>query len=171
MSIIQEIQIGLTNGWWYPALFGLTNLSLIAFYGPRAFGKRLFHMPPFASRREKFLSYVSVFLFARGMMLYSVLVDFNLTSPWFHAGSAVFLIGLGVHIRAMVDFAAATGTAPSQDRPAIHGAYRFSRHPMQLTGIVMWIGVGMATHSLVILAACGIQFFLCRPFMAAQERY
>jgi len=36
---------------------------------------------------------------------------------------------------------------------------------------VMWIGVGIATTSWVILLACGIQLILFRPFLIAQERF
>ena len=166
MSLLPEFQIGWWNGWWYPALFGLINLVLIMAYGPRTFGKRLVRMPPFSSQIEKILSLASVFLFGRGMIIYSLFVTIKLTTLWFYLGTAIFLAGLIVYTQALVNFA----SAPS-DRPAVKGAYRYSRHPIQLLGIVMWIGVGIATTSWVILLACGIQLFLSRPFLIAQERY
>jgi protein-S-isoprenylcysteine O-methyltransferase Ste14 len=123
-------------------------------------------MPPFSSRIEKILSLASVFLFGRGMIIYSLFVTIKLTTLWFYLGTAIFLAGLIVYTQALVNFA----SAPS-DRRAVKGAYRYSRHPIQLLGIVMWIGVGIATTSWVILLACGIQLFLSRPFLIAQERY
>jgi len=35
----------------------------------------------------------------------------------------------------------------------------------------MWIGIGIATMSCVILLACAIQLFLSRPFLIAQEQF
>ena len=138
----------------------------MAAYGPRIFGKRLIRMPPFASRKEKILSMASMLLFARRMMIYSIFITLKWTTVWFYLGSAIFLLGLIVHTTAMVNFAAIP-----PDRPVIQGVYRFSRHPMQLVSIIMWIGVGLATMSWVILVVCGLQLFLNRPFLKAQERY
>jgi protein-S-isoprenylcysteine O-methyltransferase Ste14 len=166
MSLLPEFQIGWLNGWWYPALFGLINLVLIAVYGPRTFGTRLVRMPPFSSRIEKILSLASVFLFGRGMIIYSFFVTIKLTTPWFYFGTTIFLIGLIFYTQSLVNFA----STPS-DHPVVRGIYRYSRHPIQLLGIVMWIGVGIATTSWVILLACVIQLFLSRPFLIAQERY
>jgi protein-S-isoprenylcysteine O-methyltransferase Ste14 len=161
-----EFQIGWLNGWWYPAVFGLINLVLIAAYGPWTFGKRLVRLPVFASRMEKILSLASVFLFGRGMMIYSVFVTIKWGTPWFIIGTALFLVGLTIYTCALVNFA----VTPS-DRPVVKGVYRYSRHPIQLLGIVMWIGVGIAVTSWVILIACVIQLFLSRPFLLAQERF
>ena len=52
--------------------------------------------------------------------------------------------------------------------PAIVPSY--TRHPMQLIAIVMWLGVAMATLSWVIGLVCFLQPFLLRPFLLAQER-
>jgi protein-S-isoprenylcysteine O-methyltransferase Ste14 len=166
MSLLPEFQIGWLNGWWYPAVFGLVNLGLIVAYGPRTFGKRLVRLPPFASPFEKILSLAAVFLFGRGLMIYSIFVTMKWNTVWFYLGTALFLSGLPVYARAIVNFA----TTPL-DRPVVKGVYRFSRHPIQLFSIVMWIGVGIATTSWLILLVCGIQFFLSRPFILAQERF
>ena len=166
MSILPELHIGWWNGWWYPVIYGLINLGLMVAYGPRIFGKRLIRLPPFASRKERILSMGSMLLFARGMMIYSVFVTLEWATAWFYVGSSVFLLGLIIHTVAMLNFAK---TPP--DHPVVKGVYRLSRHPMQLVSIVMWIGVGIATASWVILAACGVQLFVSRPFLLAQERY
>ena len=166
MSLLPEFQIGWWNGWWYPVVFGLISLGLMVAYRPRAFGKRLVRLPPFSSSVERILSMASIFLFGRGMIIYSVFITMKRTTIWFYLGNAVFLLGLAIYTAAMVNFA----TTPS-NLPVVKGIYRFSRHPMQLISIVMWIGVGIATMSWVILLACGIQIFLSGPFLIAQERF
>jgi protein-S-isoprenylcysteine O-methyltransferase Ste14 len=115
---------------------------------------------------EKILSLASVFLFGRGLMIYSMFVTIKWTTVWFYLGTAIFLLGLIVYTRSIVNFA----STPS-DRPVVKGVYRYSRHPIQLLGIVMWLGVGIATTSWVILLACGVQLFLSRSFLIAQERF
>jgi protein-S-isoprenylcysteine O-methyltransferase Ste14 len=164
LSLLQHIEIGWAGGWWFTATFGLVSIILIMIYG-RAFAKRLFSFPKFQSLKERIISMASVFLFARGLMIYTVFVPFQVGGALFYIGTTVFVLGLIAHISAMINFA----TTPP-DKPVVKGIYQYSRHPMQILGIFMWLGVGLATASLVILLACIIQIFLCRPFLIAQER-
>jgi protein-S-isoprenylcysteine O-methyltransferase Ste14 len=164
LSLLQYIDIGWYNGWWFTAIFGLANLFLIMIYG-RAFAKRLFSFPKFQSLKERIISLSSVFLFARGLMVYTIFVPFKLGGVLFYIGTGIFILGLATHIMAMINFA----TTPP-DKPVVKGIYQYSRHPMQILGIIMWVGVGLATISWIILLACVVQIFLCRPFLIAQER-
>lgn len=163
--MIPELQIGLWTGWWFSAAFGLINLVLVAVY-PKGFSRRLFRFPRFTSLKERIISMSSVFLFGRGMIIYSVFVPLRVDTVWFHIGTAVFVLGLIVHTMAMINFAA---TQP--DQPVTKGIYRFSRHPMQVVAIVMWLGVGTATTSWVIILACCLQVILSHRFLIAQERF
>lgn len=164
ISLLQHIEIGWVGGWWFTAIFGLANLFLIMIYG-RTFAKRLFLFPKFQSIKERIISLSSVFLFARGLMIYTIFVPFKAGGVLFYIGTSVFVLGLIAHIMAMINFA----TTPP-DKPVVKGVYQYSRHPMQILGIIMWFGVGLATVSWIIILACIIQIFLCRPFLIAQER-
>ena len=165
MSLSPDFQIGLWTGWWFSAAYGLINLIILA-TSQKGFPRRLFLFPQFTSLKEKIISMSSVFLFGRGMIIYTVFVPLRFNTVWFPAGTAFFILGLSVHTMAMVHFAA---TPP--DRPVTKGVYRFSRHPMQVIAILMWLGVGMATASWVLILACCIQVFLSRGFLIAQERF
>jgi protein-S-isoprenylcysteine O-methyltransferase Ste14 len=164
LSLFGQLEIGWSTGWWFTAAFGVVNLALIIKYG-RAFAKRLLAFPKFRSLRERIVSMASVFLFARALMVYTVFVPIRAGGVWFYGGISVFALGLIAHTCAMINFA----TTPP-DRPVVEGVYRYSRHPMQIVGIVMWLGVGASTGSWVIILACAIQVFLCRSFLIAQER-
>ena len=98
-------------------------------------------------------------------MVYTVFVPFKGGGAWFYGGITIFVLGLIAHPYAMINFA----TTPP-DKSIVKGVYQYSRHPMQILGIVMWLGVGMSTGSWVIILACAIQIFLCRRFLIAQER-
>jgi protein-S-isoprenylcysteine O-methyltransferase Ste14 len=164
ISLVQHLEVGWSTGWWFTAAFGLVNLILIIRYG-KAFAKHLFAFPKFQSLTERIISLASVFLFARALMVYTVFVPIKEYGVRFYGGIIVFIIGLGVHTYAMINFA-----TTSPDKPVVKGSYQYSRHPMQIMGIVMWFGVGMATGSWIIILACVIQVFLCRSFLIAQER-
>lgn len=164
MSLMPELDFGWATAWWYTAAFGIANLLLLAL-SPQGVSKRLFRLPAFESLWEKAASLVSVFVFARALMIYTVFVPLRLRTWLFWLGSAVFVCGLIGHSVAMVGF---SRTPP--DQPVVRGAYRLTRHPMQLIAIVMWLGVAMATFSWVIGLVCFLQLFLSRPFLLAQER-
>jgi protein-S-isoprenylcysteine O-methyltransferase Ste14 len=164
LSLLQHIEIGWAGGWWFTGAFGLMNIILIMIYG-RAFTKRLFSFPKFQSLKEKIISLASVFLFTRALLVYTVFVPIRVGGVLFYMGITVFVLGLIVHANAMISFAT---TRP--DKPVVKGAYQYTRHPMQIMGIVMWLGVGMSTGSWIILLACVMQIFLCRRFLIAQER-
>ena len=164
LSLLQQLDLGWSTGWWFTVAFGLINLIIIIKYG-RKFTKRLLAFPKFQSLMERISSMTSIFLFARALMVYTVFVPIKVGGVLFYMGITVFVLGLIAHTNAMISFAT---TRP--DKPVVKGVYQYTRHPMQIMGIVMWLGVGMATGSWIILLACVIQIFLCRSFLIAQER-
>ena len=89
-----KLNIGLLNAWWYPVAFGIVNLiSMIAH--PKQFRQRVFAIPGMESRLLKITFFVSMVLFSRGLILYSVFVPLVLNTPWFWTGTTIFVIGLG----------------------------------------------------------------------------
>ena len=164
LSLLRQLEIGWSTGWWFTAAFGLVNIVLIIKYG-RAFTKRLVAFPKFQSLHERIISMASVFLFARAIMVYTVFVPIKGGVAFFYVGITVFVLGLLVYTYAVIKFA----TTPP-DKPVVKGVYQYSRHPMQIMGIIMWLGVGILTGSWIITLACVIQIFLCRSFLIAQER-
>ena len=163
-SLARYLEIGWSTGWWFTAAFGLVNIFLIIVYGKR-FARHLFAFPKFQSLKEKIISMTSVFLFARALMVYTVFVPIKAYGIWVYVGVIIFSLGLIVHTYAMINFA----TTPL-NKPVVKGIYQYSRHPMQIMGIIMWLGVGISTGSWIIILACVIQIFLCRGFLIAQER-
>ena len=162
MSLIPEFQICLWSGWWFVAFYALLNITLIAVY-PKDFAQRIFSMPEFDSRKERIFSMLNFGLYI-GAMVYCVLLPLKLGTLWFYAGSAVFALGMILYTMAMVNYA---NTPP--DHPVTKGIYRISRHPMQVTAIIVWLGAGIATASWVMIAACIAQGILSYPSMVAQE--
>ena len=165
MELPEFLQIGLRHAWWFTAVFGMGNVYFLLRY-PRRFSRRVFRFPSFDTLRERVVSYVSVAIFMRGLMLLTVFVPMRTGTVWFYSGLAVFIFGFVLYTNAMVHFAEA-----DPNSPVVTGVYRISRHPMQVFSLVMWVGVGLATASPVILGICCIQPLLARVYMIAQERF
>ncbi|MBU2510050.1 isoprenylcysteine carboxylmethyltransferase family protein [bacterium] len=165
MSINEYIKIGWTNGWWFTLVFGLVNSYFFIKY-PRDFSRRILKFPGFESVKDKAISFASVVLFTRGMMVYTIFVKINMDSIAAMIGISLFLLALVFYTSALKSFA-----NTSINLPVTSGIYRYSRHPMQVFSLIMWIGVGIATGSWIILAVCFCQPFLAYRFMASQEQF
>jgi protein-S-isoprenylcysteine O-methyltransferase Ste14 len=138
---------------------------LFIIYG-RDFAKRFLRFPGSKSIKGKILSMLSFTLFGRVLMLYSIFVPLRTDSSWFWVGILIFSFGTILTTISMVNFA----TTPL-DQPVTKGMYRISRNPIQILAMFMWIGVGMATHSWVIIIASSLLALLYYPSFLAQERY
>jgi len=105
-------------------------------------------------------------LFGRAIMIYSIFVALELNTLWLWIGVFIFLIGASLTAIAMINFA-----TTSQDQPVRKGMYRFSRNPIQVLAIIMWIGVAIATLSWIIFGACLLLAVVSYPSIRVQERY
>ena len=165
MEILEYLKIELWGGWWFTAAFGLFNLFYLIRY-PRRFSKRLFKLPTFNSILEKVTSIISMVLFMRGMMIYTIFIAMEINTIWFYTGLLIYLTGMVFYLNAMKTYA-----ETPEVEPVTTGAYKISRHPMQVFSLIMWIGVGIATFNWIILLICCIQPFLANRFLQSQERY
>ena len=164
MSLVLEFQIGLWNAWWFVAFYALLNITLVAAY-PKNFAQRVFSVPEFESQKERVFALLNFMLYI-GVMSYCMFLPLKLGTQWFYVGLMVFTMGIILYTMAMIIYA---NTLP--DSPVMKGIYRVSRHPMQVTALIAWIGAGIATASWVIIAACVAQGILSYPSMVAQERF
>ena len=165
LEYLKLIPVGWSYGWWFSVAFGLVNLFFILKY-PRHFLKRLLKFPSFESKFEKVISFTSVIVFMRGMMIYTIFVVIDPLKTWFFLGLPIFLTGLVFYIAAMKAYA-----ETDINVPVTTGVYKITRHPMQIFSILMWIGVGMASTSWIILVICLAQPVLTFPFLKCQERF
>ncbi len=165
MSFLSEINIGWGHAWWFPAAYALITISMIAIYG-REFSKRFFRFPASKSIKQKIPVILSATLFGRALMFLSIFVPLQLNTPWFWIGVLIFVVGAVLTTIAMANFA----TTP-QDKPVVKGMYRISRHPIQVLATIMWIGVGIATASWIIVVACLLLAIVSYPSFLAQERF
>jgi len=81
------------------------------------------------------------------IVIYSIFLPLRLGTIWFYLGFPIAMAGLVTYSVVIVSFA----TTPLDIKPVTKGLHRYSRHPMYITQLVMFTGVGIASASWVFL--------------------
>ncbi len=165
MSLVPAFEIGVWNAWIFMSSFILQMLAGVLLLG-KEFWARGSLPPDFKqSKWEKITTLIgnAVWLLAT---LYSIFLPLRLGTIWFYIGLPVFLVGLLILAVATANF-----TTASAEKPATKGAYRFSRHPLYLSMIIIYIGTGIATASWVFILLSIINILLIRSSVLSEERY
>ncbi|MBA7705729.1 hypothetical protein ES703_114565 [subsurface metagenome] len=142
MSLIPAFEIGLWNAWIFMLYHFLPMpLLMLIHKGATEKGQPVPH-----SKTEKKL-YPVIWIVWLLAFIYSIFLPLQLGTIWFYIGLPISLIGLITFTMVIVTFA----TTPIDKEPLTKGLYRYSRHPMYVTQLVMFIGVGIASASWVFL--------------------
>ncbi len=164
MSLTPAFEIGVWNAWIFMSSFILQMLAVMLL-GRRMWNRSSLPSGFKRSKQEKMTTIIGngIWLLAT---LYSIFLPLRLGTIWFYIGLPVFLVGLLILAVATVNFA----TAPAE-KPATRGAYRFSRHPLYLSMIIIYIGTGIASASWVFILLGIANIFWIRTEALAEERY
>lgn len=164
MKSLHFFTLGIVNAWWLSGAFGIVNLALIIRYRTK-FSDRIFKMPPFKSISGRLLSLINMLIHI-SIIIYSIFLPLEITTPWFWTGVIIYLIGISLYITAMINYA-------SSDRqlPATKGVYRISRHPMQVMTMIIFLGIGIASTSWIVISGSLAISLLMYPSLIAQERF
>ena len=164
MSLIPAFDIGLWNAWifmiWLLIALFLVPLNII----PKGreegsdFTAEFSQTQKYAIRSLRIIYLLSI--------IYSIFVPLKLGTAWFYAGLPVYLIGLIAYVMVWVGFA----TTPP-DKLVTRGIYRYSRNPMQLSQVVVFLGVGIATASWVFLLLAVVYLIVPLLWVDAEERH
>lgn len=161
MSVIPAFEIGLWNAWWFMIIYPLQWLVVLII--PSRIGQRTSHAKDIINtRQDRIMSFLTQGFWI-GATLYSIFIPFYLGTPWFWAGLALFIAGLLILVLASV----AVFSTPADD-PFTSGVYRFSRHPMYLSMMFVYLGVSIATASWLFLLITIVTFFL-QTYQAQKE--
>ena len=79
-------------------------------------------------------------------VIYYVFLPLELGTIWFYVGLPITLVGLVGSIAVLVNWA----DTPA-GKPVTRGLYRYSRHPMYVTEVILLLGVSIASASWVFL--------------------
>jgi protein-S-isoprenylcysteine O-methyltransferase Ste14 len=137
MSLIPEFELGLWNAW----IFMLPSLLLMLFSLRLFIEKRA---PAISMRLSK--TKLSFCLFSKfiyfAAVIYSVFLPLKIGTIWFYVGLPITLIGLVGSMMTVVNWA----STPA-GKIVTGGLYRFSRHPIYVTEVLLLSGVSIASAS------------------------
>jgi protein-S-isoprenylcysteine O-methyltransferase Ste14 len=155
MSLMPDFEIGLWNAWIFMVpslLLTLFALHLLKEKGAPASSMRLSKTKLSFCLFSKFIYFAAV--------AYSVFLPLKLGTIWFYVGLPITLVGLVGTIIVLVNWA----NTPA-GKPVTRGLYRYSRHPMYVTAVLLLLGVSIASASWVfllfpIIAGVGEAYFI-----------
>jgi protein-S-isoprenylcysteine O-methyltransferase Ste14 len=98
--------------------------------------------------------------------VYSIFLPLRLGTIWFYVGLPIALVGVVTFVMVIVSFV----TTPIDEKPITTGLYRYSRHPMYITQLVMFIGVGIAAASWLFLLLTIVYTGLGFIYAGSEER-
>jgi len=161
MSLMPAFEIGLWNAW----IFALPFLLIFYGLGRLIVGKEktLFMWPEYTKKERVFLSILMVCMFSP--LIYSIFLPLKLNTAWFYAGFAIYLVGMIFVITAQFNFAM---TPP--DKPVTKGIYRISRNPIDFGFSLIFISIGIACASWVVLIVTMVLMILMRAEEVVEER-
>jgi protein-S-isoprenylcysteine O-methyltransferase Ste14 len=164
MSLTPAFEIGVLNAWIFMIWLIVQN------FGIRLLGKELYQRagdPPDMkpSHAYKIASSISMPLWLL-TTAYSIFLPLQLGTIWFYIGLAFFLLGLIMNIFATINFA----TTPTAE-PVTRGVYSYSRHPIYVAILLIYLSVGIASASWIFLLAVIIWAVLVNISATDEERY
>jgi len=164
VSLVPAFEIGVWNAWIFMIWLLIQN------YGIRIFSKDLYQRagePPDMkpSQTYKMISYISMSLWLL-VTAYSIFLPLKVGTLWFATGLAIFLVGMVINTVASINFA-----KTPMDRPVTGGVYRYSRHPIYVALLLIYISVGIASASWVFLLVSIIWAVLLWLATSDEERY
>ncbi len=164
MDILPQFSISINNAFWFSLLFWISNLIILKIY-PTHYKDRVLKMPKLNGTIQRVISTFNFFLF-QGLLIVVLFMPLQFDTSYFVPGLMLFVISFIAYIVSLVNYATS-----NPNRPVTKGIYRFSRNPQQITTIFMWIGVGLMTNCLLLIAICAIQLLTVYPTFKAQEKF
>ena len=141
MSAIPVFEIGVWNAWIFMLINFLPMPILMRIHkglieeSLKSYGEA-----------NKAVYYIEWLLWALAFV-YSIFLPLRLGTIWFYIGLPIVVIGVVTFVMVLVPFI----TTPIGKEPVTTGLYRYSRHPMYVTQLVMFIGAGLACASWLFL--------------------
>jgi protein-S-isoprenylcysteine O-methyltransferase Ste14 len=121
---------------------------------------------PSLSKTEKWLALSTHVVIMPLAFVYSIFLPLKLGTAWLYVGLLIFVLALVMTLITTYNFA----NTPL-DEPVTKGVYRISRHPIYLSGFVLYAGIGIAGASWVLLLCAVLWIAFFQIVVPAEERF
>jgi protein-S-isoprenylcysteine O-methyltransferase Ste14 len=168
MSLTPSFEIGLWNAWilWIVLFLSMIIPDFFMSKEAKIRTKRAPQFVPFKKKKEKLLALSTHVVIMPVSIIYSIFLPLKIGSAWFYVGVVIFIISLVMSLMATLSFA-----ATQADKPVTRGIYRISRHPIYFSGFLLYIGMGIATASWIILLCASLWLVLFHMVLPSEERF
>ena len=164
MSLVPAFDIGVWNAWIFTVLLLLPYFLVPFNIVPKGREGGSNFVDEFTKTQKGVFRSLHMLNFL--MFIYSVFVPIKLGTIWFYVGLPIYLIGLVLYALVFVAFA----RTPAE-KLVTGGIYRYSRNPMQLSGFIVIVGVGLATASWIFLLLAVLFLIMPLSWLKAEERH
>ena len=158
MSLTPAFEIGVWNAWIFWALMILSMIIPDFFMSKEAKlrKKRASQWIPYNKKRDMILARLTHSAIMPISIIYSIFLPLKIGTTWFYIGLVILIAALFISLMSITNFA----NTPV-DKPVTCGIYRVSRHPVYLSGFLLYLSVAIASVSWIILlcAILWIVFF------------
>ncbi len=100
-------------------------------------------------------------------VVYSIFLPLRLGTIWFYVGFPISMVGLIAYTWVITAFV----VTQIDSEPMTKGLYRFSRHPMYISQLVVFMGLGIACASWVVLLYSIVNVIAAFILADSEERY
>jgi protein-S-isoprenylcysteine O-methyltransferase Ste14 len=167
MSMTPALEIGIWNAWTLIVAFYLAMFIPNIVLGREAMKrtKRMNSFPPL-SKFEKILALMTHVVLMPFVLIYAVFLPLKTGTAWLFAGLLIYAVSTVISVATLFNVA-----ATPVDKPVTRGAYWFSRNPMYLSGFLLFVGVGLASVSWIVMLCGALWAILWQIVIPAEERF
>jgi protein-S-isoprenylcysteine O-methyltransferase Ste14 len=157
MSLVPAFEIGIWNAWilWVLLFLAMMVPNFFMSQEAKERAKRAQQFAPL-SGIKKTLAYSTHMVIMPAAAIYSIFLPLKLGTAWLYVGLAIWALSIVMTVMITTSFA----NSPA-DKPVTKGFYRISRHPIYLSAALMYLGIGIACASWVLMlcAVLWVVFF------------
>jgi protein-S-isoprenylcysteine O-methyltransferase Ste14 len=165
MSLVPAFEIGVWNAWilWVLLFLAMMVPNFFMSQEAKERGKRATQFAP-VTGIKKALVYSTHMVIMPAAAIYSIFLPLKIGTAWLYVGLPIFALAIAMTVMINVSFA----TTPA-DKPVTKGFYCISRNPIYLSAALMYLGIGIACASWVLMLCAVLWIVFLNLAIPAEE--
>jgi protein-S-isoprenylcysteine O-methyltransferase Ste14 len=168
MSLIPAFEIGLWNAWifWAAMILSMIIPDFIKSKEAKERSKRASQWAPFKKKKDKILALSTHMVIMPVSIIYSIFLPIKIGTAWFYTGLVILIAALVISLMSTISFA-----ITPVDKPFTGGIYSISRHPVYLSGFLLYLSIAIASASWIILLCAVLWLVFLHIVIPAEESH